>query len=83
MPAQGVVFAPLTINGVYEEWLPAAIKLYADPYFSFPTGSALYNHYAGDAVELTIHALSSYRYAPPTHVSRQSAGGGRWLVHLK
>ncbi|KAJ1493844.1 hypothetical protein T484DRAFT_1767040 [Baffinella frigidus] len=41
--------------------LAANRTLYPDAYYSFATGSALYNHYAGDEVELTIHALSSYR----------------------
>lgn len=60
-PGFGVTFAPLTINGRYEEWVPPGRSLFPTARYSFATGSALYNHYAGDEVELTVHAMSSYR----------------------
>ena len=51
---------------------PASILLVPDALTSFATGSGLYNHFAGDEMEVTVHAMSNYRdsqagYWPATH----------------
>jgi hypothetical protein len=60
---------PLILGSAgYDALKPADVQLVPNAYTSFATGSGLYNHFAGDEVEVTVHALSNYK----------TFGGGYW-----
>ena len=69
-PGVGVFFAPLILGPAgYDAFKPDTVAaLVPDSSQSFATGSGLYNHFAGDEIEVTAHALTSYR----------DIGGGYW-----
>ena len=68
-PGTGVFFAPLILGPAgYDAFKPAGVTLVPDSYQSFATGSGLYNHFAGDEIEVTAHAMTSYK----------DIGGGYW-----
>ena len=66
-PGPGVNFVPLVLGTAgYDAFKPH--DLVPDALTSFATGSGLYNHFAGDEIEVTAHGLTNYK----------DIGGGYW-----
>ena len=57
-----MAFIPSTVEGGYGENSP--LPLYPVANLSFATGSALYDHYAGDTVHVYVHAMSGFNSDP-------------------
>jgi hypothetical protein len=58
--------------------------LYPEPSLSFATGSALYTHYAGDEVELHVHAMSTFtRFGTYSWPATRQEPGKFFLIDIR